>query len=455
MNPQESETTEHRDIKSPPIILLTPPLRLTLGLGLVVSLLGCLWAIFAKIPITVNGTGILLPVNSSNTILSPDEGIAYWVFDQSPPLYQHLAWRFRNQPESFTNQEVVDLAMMLNNYSIRLAAKYSNTAKTTDHPDNLKIVNRSARFAQGRLLLWILSAERHQRIASSLEEVRRSTLFAKKESDNLLEQQRLLNTKLKSRIAYLTEMKKQEALGYVTRTSILEQESQVDNLRSQVLDINNELLKISSNLSTVNASLRANLSELIGKSLVFATSNLFITDIIPNNGDTVSAGQTLMQTSTIPLDSPTYIPVFLSNRDFSQVFLGMPVLATPSGYKRAEVGGIRGRVVAISKLPSSLQEIIARVGAGAIAQPILSQYNPPSLVVVELERDFRSQPRNHGGYQWSSKSPLPFPPKGGDTLNVEITTRLVAPISLVLPDLKEVFGIAPPEPHMRAPSNQS
>ena len=50
-----------------PITLLTPPLRLTLLLGLAIAAGGGLWATLARIPITVQGTGVLLPVSTINS----------------------------------------------------------------------------------------------------------------------------------------------------------------------------------------------------------------------------------------------------------------------------------------------------------------------------------------------------------------------------------------------------
>ena len=45
--------------KQTPIVVLSPPLRLTLGFGVVLASVGVLWSVLARIPIEVSGTGVL------------------------------------------------------------------------------------------------------------------------------------------------------------------------------------------------------------------------------------------------------------------------------------------------------------------------------------------------------------------------------------------------------------
>ena len=130
----------------------------------------------------------------------------------------------------------------------------------------------------------------------------------------------------------------------------------------------------------------------------------------------------------------------------AQVQPGMTALATPAGYKRAEVGGIRAKVVFKARLPSGLETVTNRVGVRSLAQQIVTQEPSPTLVFLALERADEPPVANSGGYRWSSHSALPFPPTPGERLDVEITTRQVRPIELVLPSLKQLFGLTPPNP---------
>ena len=81
-----------------PITLLTPPLRLTLLLGLTIAAGGGLWATLARIPITVQGTGVLLPVSTINSSLSGVKGDVYWQFNRPAETWQTQALRFVQRP---------------------------------------------------------------------------------------------------------------------------------------------------------------------------------------------------------------------------------------------------------------------------------------------------------------------------------------------------------------------
>ena len=69
--------------KNGPVTLLTPPLQATLGLGALIALAGGLWATFARIPVSVQGSGVLLPVSTINASLSGTNGSAIYMFNTS------------------------------------------------------------------------------------------------------------------------------------------------------------------------------------------------------------------------------------------------------------------------------------------------------------------------------------------------------------------------------------
>ena len=52
---------------------------------------------------------------------------------------------------------------------------------------------------------------------------------------------------------------------------------------------------------------------------------------------------------------------------------------------------------------------------------------------------------NSGVYQWNNKSNPPLPPRTGQKVGVQITTRYQTPASMVLSFLKETVGVEVPE----------
>ena len=102
-------------------------------------------------------------------------------------------------------------------------------------------------------------------------------------------------------------------------------------------------------------------------------------------------------------------------------------------------------VISISELPSSQAEVQSRIGVRSLAEVITKREPSPTMAVIRLERSPHDRGGNRGGYVWNSNSDMPFAPKPADELTVSITTRRVAPISLVIPRLRRWFGFSPPE----------
>ena len=271
-----------------------------------------------------------------------------------------------------------------------------------------------------------------------------------------MKKQVLLQEELKTNSSFLSKMLKLAEKGFVSQQNILSRQQDVDNTRSRIHSNDNELIRNAAEIDQAYQKLRNQTGIIINNEMIFSPEKVYISTIYPNDGESVNERDPLLELSNNTLNEPELVPAFLSNKEMAQVFPGMKVLATPSGYKRSEVGGITGRVVSMAKLPSGIEQVTARIGVKALASQILAQHPSPTLVVLALNRSTKGDAINSGGYQWSSNSSLPFPPTPGDTLDVEITTRRVAPISLVLPAIREFFGLVPPNsPPMRTAPQQS
>jgi len=96
--------------KQNPIVVLSPPLRLTLGFGVVLACVGVLWSVLARIPIEVTGTGVLLPVGVINRVRAAVDGRARWTFADASYDWADDALRFQREPESLSNAEVMELS---------------------------------------------------------------------------------------------------------------------------------------------------------------------------------------------------------------------------------------------------------------------------------------------------------------------------------------------------------
>ena len=152
-----------------PITHMTAPLRVALGTGLVLVAAGVGWSFMARIPITVNAVGALLPVSTINTIPSRAEGKAIWSFNQEPRDWHQSAFAFSIKPEAFNPEQVVELAENL--------LKDSDSTTSVDSIDvqssSTKFIEKQSsllgtQLPKGRLILWVQSNSIEQRLTVAL-----------------------------------------------------------------------------------------------------------------------------------------------------------------------------------------------------------------------------------------------------------------------------------------------
>ncbi|QNI57894.1 putative conserved membrane protein [Synechococcus sp. BIOS-U3-1] len=427
--------------KTTPIVVLSPPLRTTLGLGVALAAVGVLWAFLAKIPIEVKGTGVLLPVGEINRVRSQVGGIARWMFAEKQNNWVADVQQFQRQPDQLSDAAVLDL-------SRRILLTYSTSEFSAPSQAN-GVLSSDRIYPKGTLLIWLQSLQEQESLQAQVDTLVSVGRLNRIQQKTLIQKQSILEQELKSRQSFLNSMLDLTKKGFVSRPTILQNQAEVDNLKSKVFSNRDSLVHLQTELQQSFIKLRKSLAQMISNGFVFADYDLYIRQVIPNNGEGVSQGDPLLLLSRHSLSNPVQVPVFLSERESAQVTVGMSVLVTPVGMRRSEVGGILGRVVQMSELPSGDKDLEARIGSSSLAKVIQQREPSPTLAIVELQRSDQDRGGNRGGYVWNSKSDLPFSPKTADQLNVSITTRRVAPISLVIPRLRLLLGLAPPEPRLK------
>ena len=434
-----------------PITLLTPPLKLTLMLGVLIAAGVGIWAFVARIPITVRGTGVLLPVSTINRTLSRSNGTAHWMFTRQPADWHGDAMQHLLQPNQLTDEQVRRLSadvlqagqdIFQSSQDSGENGAFSSTAE--EFTDSMKDVFYGRRIKPGTLMLWVRSVPNQERLQSALDRLQITLRDNKIQEQNITNKQHILQKELASSQAYLQQMLQLKAKGFVSTESILQEQAKVEKIRSRILDNRNALVRLKNEIDKENQKLRDELTFVLDKELIFAKREVYLSQVVPNDGETVAEGHSVLQLSSDDLNAITLVPLFLSSKEMAQVFPGMPAIATPVGYKRSEVGGIVSEVVSMAKIPSSKDHVIARTGVESLADMIMNREPSPTLAVLKLKQTKGTSALNTGGYEWSTGGDLPFPPTPGDRLDVEITTRKMTPIQLVLPAMRRFFGITPP-----------
>lgn len=420
-----------------PVTLLTPPLRTSIGIGIGLAATAVIWSIASTIPIYVQATGVMTPVSTVVTTKSLADGTIYYRFSSSAmdePQWSTDAWRFYDNPKSFTNAQVYNLAQELR--AVPKAGRLIN-----------KNSFYSSRVQRGTVIAQIFAPLERERLIDAINNLIKEEESTSTEIADVNKTVNVLRQQLTSRQSYLNRILILEKRGYATREVVLQEEDQVAGLRTEILRNEGQLSELRERLLTANNQLRIELADFINKTILFAENNLYLQEIIATPLTRVNTGDEILISSISSLTNPVEVPIFLAPRDATQVFPGMRVLATPSGLDRAQYGGIVGEVKWISKLPSSAPEVAARVGLPGVADLIAKRVGIPTEAVISLQRVKGSNGTSFSsGYRWSSKGEPPYRIKPGDVLEVEITTRKIRPIELVLPFLKKTLGLSPRYP---------
>ncbi|MBW4506299.1 MAG: NHLP bacteriocin system secretion protein [Scytonematopsis contorta HA4267-MV1] len=126
--------------------------------------------------------------------------------------------------------------------------------------------------------------------------------------------------------------------------------------------------------------------------------------------------------------------VFLPVSEGKKIKLGMPLQITPSTVKREEFGGITAKVIKIYEFPVTQQGAASLVGNPDILPGVMAQ-GPQLAVFTEMERDSSSK----SGFKWSSSKGPEIKITPGTTTSVRIMIDKQAPIVFALPFLKSLM----------------
>jgi len=128
-----------------------------------------------------------------------------------------------------------------------------------------------------------------------------------------------------------------------------------------------------------------------------------------------------------------YFPI----KDGKQIKPEMTISITPDTVQRERFGGIVGKVTALSPLPVTAEGTVALIGNSDVAKNLTGETGATIQVTVNLETD----DRNPSGYKWSSSKGPNSKITPGTTATVRVTVEEQAPITFLLPFLRELVGL--------------
>ena len=159
-----------------------------------------------------------------------------------------------------------------------------------------------------------------------------------------------------------------------------------------------------------------------------------VTEVKVSPGSVLRAGQPVLSitTGTGELEVLIYLPPAEGKR----VKPGMDALVSPSTVRREEYGSLKGTVENVSSFPISLEGMIAVLQNRKLAETF-SESGSPYSGRVTLVLD----PSTSSGFAWTSPKAANTTLSSGTLASVEVKVDSRPPITLVVPLLKETFGL--------------
>ncbi len=426
---------------------------------------GLLWSIFGRIPITVNGKGILIDPEQIVNLQSPLNG-----------QLQNLKIKVGDCIEK--NTVIADLAQpelekQLQQQQINLSELQQQDQDLLQVNQNKIQVERQAIATQKQNLLQ--KQKDTQELAIIIEN--QGVISLKKEAESLqqkLENLTSLTPILLNRLQIRKDLKKEGAIADDVVLSseedyrnnlnqISDLESQLEQLEVKKLQIyqtyknsQNQLIEITAQLRELDTResnlLQQNYEssitrknkidevkraiaqlevQLNNNSQIKSEYQGCILELITNQGQVVNPGTILGKLEKASVNkkviSLTYFPI----KDGKKIQKAMKMQIIPDTIKREEFGGILGKVSSVSNFSVTKEKIIKDIGNTEISEGLII---PGGQIEVKAELELDSG--TFSGYKWSSSKGPKIKISRGTTATIQVTIGEQAPITFLLPILR-------------------
>lgn len=430
------EKKRNRKPNAPSTKLINTPIKLGIYTSIFISISLLVWSIYARIPLRATGIGIFLPNEELRPVKSMIEGRVIFLFNdgtlKSPPYDKELFEFNRSDIYNITDQQIFSTMNKLRDLQHLYISK-KNMYGSSHYPEGeIPAGSIVAIIKPNNIKAYDLE----EKLINYKNLINFNNKAIKSEQIILNSNKEIFASKSK----IMNKMKELEKKSFVSTNSVLNYQSELNSTQNQVQGSKLNIIQKLDEIEEARNELIENTKGVLNDIIIFANYKQFILEMNTSNFTYQRPGSTLMTVSRKPLHNPKIIPVFFSNSESIKIGRGMKALITPMGLNRSAVGGIKGQIKTIEKLPATIEYVENQIGLKGGASLISNEIKNPTVGTIILSNK-KIPPYE---YEWSSGAPPVIQSLNGDLANVEVTTGYTRPIALVIPFLREFFGIVPP-----------
>ncbi|AFY58623.1 NHLM bacteriocin system secretion protein [Rivularia sp. PCC 7116] len=216
-------------------------------------------------------------------------------------------------------------------------------------------------------------------------------------------------------------------------TQLQQIETKTKRLDQENLETRNSKLNQIKEVERAIAQLEQKVAD--NSTIVSARSGCIL-EITATAGQVINPGTTIASINnngaTGKMLAVTYFPV----KDGKKIQPGMEIQVTPDMVKRERFGGIIGKIVSVSPFPITPQGAALELGNQELVNK-LTAGEPRIAILAELQTDDST----FSGYRWSSSKGPKLTISQGTTTNTRVKIEQRAPITFVLPILRDWTGL--------------
>lgn len=209
-----------------------------------------------------------------------------------------------------------------------------------------------------------------------------------------------------------------------TKAKRLDQENleSTNQRNKEIQEVNREITRLEQQIAT--------------NSRIVSAHSGCILEIIATVGQVVQPGTRLGNMQIENQDSTlvgiSYFPV----KDGKQIQAGMNLLSTPDTVQRERFGDVVGKITNVSALPVTTEGANFVIGNPEVVKTLIGE-----AAAIEVRSNLKIDSSTSSGYKWSSSQGPVSKITPGTTATVRVTIEVRAPITFVLPILRDFTGM--------------
>ena len=335
---------------------------------------------------------------------------------------------------------------------------------TIDQTDILKRIQEnqgSVRVLEDQDRARTAAAQRQVSLQKQQDDLERNGLGAQKTTlARSLADAITLRPILERRADSNRKLVKEGLLGFASKdivddeSAIRDNEAKIEDYTSRLGQIDGQLEQIETRSATLakqvldEAVARRNEIEQIQKSIsldefqIRRDGNIYsqysgrVAEMMAAVGDVLPAGGRLLTIEAEKTDAGLVSISYFSVRDGKRIQPGMRLQITPDTVERERFGGILGVVFAVSPIPVTKEGVTGTIGNEELVQSLM-----PNGTYIEVRARLEPDPATASGYRWSSSRGPDMKVTSGLTHATRVTIEERAPMTYLLPVLRELSGV--------------